>query len=378
MHSFTDPKRGALRVDRLLVSGRSYDVARATRPDGSDVVARAPRFGAGAGPAEHADWRAAMEREVEMASSECARLPRNAALWQVADDDFVVVYDRVDGKRLDAWLADQPDGRADDQAVLSIARDVAEAVADLNERGFIHRHIAPEHVLITPDGRAVLIGLSNGSRKNEPACLAKETGDDAYTAPETHRERGGHFNTPRADVYGFGMFLSYLATGERPTGDVGAPLTRTAFERLESRPDGLALVIAKCTQPLAKNRFPSMGRVRTYLTLEDLPTPRTPGFGPLALLAPWGRGEPTSLRVGHLSPGPLVDRPRAAEPSEPVADVCSDAPDSAPADPATVAETDPLPGSSASGSRTYTAWIMSALIVAIAAWILISSISSGT
>lgn len=320
MHVFSDPTHGDLVVERHLLQGRNFDVVRARTADDRAVIARAARFedlsGSGA-ETNAAQWTEAVEREVEMAASACPNLPSNPMLWRLPDTDVpVVVYDFVEGKRLDAWVADRGHDQVTDLEILTLARGIAVALADLHGRGFVHRNPGPEHVIVRPDGTPVLIGLANGSTKGGPACLAKSTVDDAYSAPEIQRELSGQFNTPRSDVYAFGMLLSFMATGERPTGDVGSPITRTAWDRLSARAEGISLVIAKCTQPLQKNRFPSMEKLIKFLEMDALPTPRTEGFGPLALLAPWGRGEPDSLRVGHLSPGPLVDRPREGAQAE--------------------------------------------------------------
>jgi serine/threonine protein kinase len=185
----------------------------------------------------------------------------------------------------------------------------------LHRAGIVHRCLTPEHVIISDDGRATLIGLGNAALKSGPPPLYKTSVDEAFSAPETVNELSGRFNTPRADVYGFGLLASFAATAQRPTGSVHAPLTRVAAERLESQPEGVSLLIAKCLQPLQKNRIGSMRQILPLLEeVEALPTPTTAGFGPLIMLAPWfNDDDPGALRVGHLSPGPLVDRPKPAE-----------------------------------------------------------------
>lgn len=373
MHTFTDPDRGTLHIERYVVEGRSFDVVLARTPDGERVIARAPRL-----PDDHtgtdlAQWREGLERELEITNTDCPSLVHGASLWNVEEAPAaVIVAPFVEGKRLDAWLADNGAANVDDEAIVRIARDVATAMADMNARGFVHRSPSPDHVIVSSDGSATLIGLGNAARKSEPACLAKDTSDDAYSAPEIHRERSGQFNTPRSDVYAFGMFLSFLATGERPTGEVSAPLTRTAWDRLQERHEGIALLIAKCTQPLQKQRFSSVAKLLPYLTLETLPTPKTEGFGPLALLAPWGRGEPDSLRVGHLSAGPLINRPKAPAEEAPVDPLDTPAPvvETTPIAPAA-----PMVAPPEDEGPPIVRWVISALVIALALYVLVVTAS---
>lgn len=226
-----------------------------------------------------------------------------------------VAWDWVPGTRLDAYVARKgPTGLPPSDA-LAIAADVHGALAALHDAGFVHRRPTPEHVIVDDTGRATLIGLGRATRKRT-AHPDGQPLDDPYVAPEVQRERSGRFHTWQADVFSFGLLLAYLATGERPTGNVTAPLTRDAFLRLHDQPEGVALLIGRCTQPLQKNRI-GMRELGAFLSMETLPDRRTAGFGPLELIAAWGSRDPSDLRVGSLTPGPLVNRTGAAPGSMP-------------------------------------------------------------
>lgn len=378
MQHFRDPDRGTLVVTRHLASGRSFDIVEATRDDDpTPRVARAPRYGTGT-DVERKERLDAARREVAALDSRCDALPRNAELWLVDGVEPVVVYDRIEGRRLDAFVAaESPEGLPTER-ILPLAADILAALHDLHERGFVHRCLAPEHVLVTPQGRAVVIGLGNCSLRNGPACAAKETTDEVYSAPEILSETSGRLSNPRADVFAFGMLLAFMATGQRPTGNPAGPLTRTAYHRLVEGDRGIALIVARCIQPLQKNRV-GVARLREVLQPGRLPDERTEGFGALALLMPWGAADGVGLPVGHLSPGPLVDRPSAKPtPSDPTPPTQAQ-PTPAHPTPAPPAQDRPTQASRTSDPHSprgrVVAVALSVLILAIAAWVTIRSLT---
>ncbi len=267
--------------------------------DDSQIAAKAAQLELAAGQVASSTLPEGLERhEVRPSGS-------NAA-WRHA-----VSWTWVPGTRLDAWLARNGPTGLPPAIALTIARDVYQALSALHAAGFIHRRPTPEHIIIDDDGRATLVGLGHVTPKKKPHPDAAPL-DDPYVAPEARQERSGRFHTWQADAFTFGLLLAYLATGERPTGNVTAPLTRDAYLRLHDQPEGLALLVGRCTQPLQKNRIP-WRELGTHLDVSSLPDRKTPGFGPLELIAAWGSRDPADLRVGSLSAGPLVNRTASAD-----------------------------------------------------------------
>ena len=303
---------GTILRDLTIVStGRSYELARAIAEDGALTALKSLRG------ERSAEFDQVILTELDVLGVESDRIPDDGRAFETEGPrgrETLVAYRWIDGETLRSKVAGEHPTGLPIASLLTVLRDVAQALSDLHRAGFVHRCLSPEHVIVTPAGRAVLIGLGNAAKKAGRPSEFKRSVDDAYSAPEVRDERSGRFNTPRADVYGFGLLASYAATGERPTGSVHAPLTRAAFDRLADLPEGISLLIARCLQPLQKNRIGSMRQILPLLEDQDsLPKPDTPGFGPLALIAPWLDDDgPGALRVGHLSPGPLVDRPRPA------------------------------------------------------------------
>jgi tetratricopeptide (TPR) repeat protein len=120
-------------------------------------------------------------------------------------------------------------------------RQLAAALHALHGRGKVHRDIKPSNVLVTRDGRIVVLdfGLVRDvrGREHDDGCLV---GTPAYMAPEqTSHARVG----PEVDWYAVGVMLYAALTGRLPfAGAVHDVLTAKA-ERLPVRPaqlvDGL-------------------------------------------------------------------------------------------------------------------------------------------
>src|SRR6185503_18411240 len=94
-------------------------------------------------------------------------------------------------------------------------RGLASALAALHEQGLVHLDVKPTNVLVTPEGRVVLLdfGLAAGAGDDpalEPELLA---GTPAYMAPE---QVDGAVAAASADWYAVGVLVFEAMTGQRP------------------------------------------------------------------------------------------------------------------------------------------------------------------
>lgn len=99
------------------------------------------------------------------------------------------------------------------EACLQVARDVARALEHAHERGVLHRDVKPSNVMLTPQGRVVVIdfGLARAVESESLTQTGAAPGSLPYMAPETIA--GGHVGfEPRIDVYGVGALLYELLT----------------------------------------------------------------------------------------------------------------------------------------------------------------------
>jgi len=104
---------------------------------------------------------------------------------------------------------------------LSICRQMAEALATLHAAGWLHCQVYPQHIIVSPQGRATLIDLTQCRRLRGVECDRRDigmlSGDQfrpAYTAPEWFVS--GWQVTSAADVYSLGIVLFECLAGRPP------------------------------------------------------------------------------------------------------------------------------------------------------------------
>ena len=103
--------------------------------------------------------------------------------------------------------------------VLRMLGPLAEALAHLHQRGIVHRHVSPGHVIVQPGDRALLIDYGHAhSIENEPPAFDGGSTDRAYTAPEARIEGPAGFMPP-VDVYGLAAVGQALLTRRKPDPD---------------------------------------------------------------------------------------------------------------------------------------------------------------
>jgi serine/threonine protein kinase len=107
------------------------------------------------------------------------------------------------------WSAHLPVG-----TLCSLLAGVARGISALHQAGMVHRDIKPSNIMITGEGRPVVIDFGivadlRRSGRDRAACI----GTPAYMAPE---QVLGAEVAPPADWFAFGLLLFELLTGERP------------------------------------------------------------------------------------------------------------------------------------------------------------------
>ena len=168
-------------------------------------------------PDTNYDDPAARERfEREAQSASALEHPNICTIHDIDEDAgrHFIVMELVEGTNLLDLV--QSKGPVASKDVMSIARQVAEALAYAHERGVIHRDIKPGNILLTKDGAVKVadLGLARPIREDtEVTNPGQVIGTPVYMAPE--QCRSGPIDT-RTDLYSLGATLYMLLAGKPP------------------------------------------------------------------------------------------------------------------------------------------------------------------
>ncbi|MCP4261522.1 MAG: protein kinase [Planctomycetes bacterium] len=130
------------------------------------------------------------------------------------------------------------------EEALTIALQIAEAVAAAHEHDVIHRDLKPGNIKITPDGRVKVLdfGLAKavgGEPSEKPTTVTQPghvMGTPAYMSPEQAR---GKPTDKRSDIWSFGCVLYEILTAKVPF--KGETVSDTLVNILQTDPDWQAL-----------------------------------------------------------------------------------------------------------------------------------------
>jgi eukaryotic-like serine/threonine-protein kinase len=147
---------------------------------------------------------------------------------------------------------------------LGIGSQLCAALAAVHDTGVLHRDVKAANVVMTPEGRVVLMDF--GSARQHGDAVARAGGTPLYVAPEI---LDGGDTTVASDVYSLGVLLHHMLTGSYPVTASSLRGLREAHahgKRERERvaplaapgvPRRMAGVIAEATHPDPTQRFAS-------------------------------------------------------------------------------------------------------------------------
>ncbi len=225
-----------------------------------------------------------------------------------------IAMDYVRGTDLKRILTDR--GALPIETAVLHAVQATEALDAAHAAGVIHRDLKPSNILVTPEGRVVLVDFGIAKRRAEPrdgdvlTSAHEVLGTPAYLSPE-QLEHG--LADERSDVWAMGCVLYEMVVGAPPFGR-GDGATTAAILRDEPRmppsvPPTLAQIIGAC---LRKSSFARVASARELLAmLRDAHVEartKRPSMRPIAAASP---SSPPRVAVSRASSAPVGGRPPA-------------------------------------------------------------------
>jgi serine/threonine protein kinase len=162
---------------------------------------------------------------------------------------WYIAMELVEGTDLVSYVRES--GAVDAERLRATFAGVSRGLLALHRTGFVHRDVKSENVVVTHEGRAVLIDFGLSARTGD-VRESGSVGSLAYAAPEQLK---GASPTPAADVHALGACLYHTLYGRPPyengyDGPAGA-LRDRAPPRMPSLP-GLEDLSALCKRMLAE------------------------------------------------------------------------------------------------------------------------------
>ena len=144
-----------------------------------------------------------------------------------------IVMQFIEGRTLADYLAS---GKTiPPMKAAQVAKEIAEALAAAHAEGVIHRDIKPANVMVTRDGKVLVMDFGIARLISGPETAPQTSavlGTASYLSPE---QAQGHSVDARSDIYALGVVLYEMLTGRPPfTGD--SPMA-IAYKQVNATPE---------------------------------------------------------------------------------------------------------------------------------------------
>jgi serine/threonine-protein kinase len=204
---------GPWRLVKLLASGEWSQVFAATPVDASQARAAYAVKLLTLQHEENAQAIACLRREAAVSGEFGHKQLIQVLAAHVDSPPYYLVMPRLVGDSLEAESARR---RLSPVMCLCVIRQVAEALAALHARGWIHADVKPGNIFVSTSGHATLLDLGFARRAEELRDFVRRPllGAPAYLAPEAFTS--AYAPDARSDLYGLGVTLFELLARRRP------------------------------------------------------------------------------------------------------------------------------------------------------------------
>lgn len=192
-------------------------------------------------------------------------LPRIVDIIDNGETIFVVM-DYIEGESLDKILLEY--GAQPEELVIAWAKQLCDVLSYLHSQKppIIYRDMKPANIMLKPEGNIKIIDFGI-AREYKEQSLADTTvlGTKGYAPPEQYSGQ----TDARSDIFALGMTMHHLLTGIDPRGGEKYVLVRMWNPELS---EGIEIIIDKCVQPAAENRYQNCSDLLYDLEHPDLIT----------------------------------------------------------------------------------------------------------
>src|SRR5437667_1056730 len=207
--------------------------------------------------------------------------PNICAIHEVGEEDgrSFIAMQYVEGGTLDARIKSKP---LELKESLTIAAQIADALAEAHSHGIVHRDIKPSNIMITSRGQAkvmdfglarVIAGAVESEAETQSLLTTPGTilGTMPYMSPEQVR---GEVLDARSDIFSFGVVLYEMLSGRQPFASESAAATISAILNEEpptllryapDLPEELQRIARKCLEKDRERRYQTMRDVAIEL-----------------------------------------------------------------------------------------------------------------
>ncbi|WP_251980242.1 serine/threonine protein kinase [Salinibacter ruber] len=184
-----------------------------------------------------------------------------------ANGTAYLVMDYYEGKPLEAYLEEQPDGCMEPGAATEVMLRILDGLKEMHREGYLHRDIKPENVYLTKEGRPILIDFGAARQAvGERSQSLSVVMTPGYAPYEQYRRNGDQ--GPYTDVYGAGATLYRMMTGEKPlpaTDRVVEDTLQSPREVNPEVPEGLSRAVMGALAVGNKERLATAERLQVRL-----------------------------------------------------------------------------------------------------------------
>ena len=193
------------------------------------------------------------------------------------DDKYYLIMEFIEGTDLRRYLRSR--GVLDMGQAVTIAHGVALGLGAAHRRGFVHRAVKPQDILVGRDGSIKLtdFGIVFVMDAERLTVTGATLGNIQYYAPE---QAQGEIVAPAADVYALGNVMYEMLTGRTPfDGDNPVAVAMQHIQDIPilpsqlnpAIPPALEVIIMRCLEKVPEMRFRDGSQLaRALETLGDV------------------------------------------------------------------------------------------------------------